>query len=654
MEAATINANNNVTDYKSQVIAHLKQAYPHLVNSYEEKLKEADSAILHQLVQAILRERIVDFEWITRNECQIALIKLDTHETVEVPIRTTYILDHIDLDGEILHTDSRGGVTVISRPAQLLDRLFEAFHADSFDNIDQFYKEIENSMYNYALALTIAEERQMKIKADAISLQSEGTFDYLVKKKKHDASFSPLTFLEQWVIQGHSIHPCSRTRLGLSPASISEYAPEWEGRPSVIPVAVHKDYCKLTHFEDRSVSNLLKQEYPELAVRLNETLTARNLNPHDYEIIPVHPWQLEHTIQQNYRDELESQKVVPITEASIDTAALISFRSLAPVGDQNKHHIKTAINVQMTSAIRTVSAASTQNGPKVSSVLEKIHSEDAFLANSMSFMKESAGIHFEPVNPEDDEERHFLQKNLAAIMRENPEKSLADDEIALPAAAFIAKSPVTDQLLIEELVKNHAIKGGFDTLTDAAADFIEKYVSVLLPGVLTLMSKYGVSMEVHMQNCVCVFKNGSPEKIVVRDNGGIRIMESRLNEFFKIPELNNSTNLMTSNRQDLLDIFFHAIVHNHLGEMIVALSRKLGMDEEQLWRPVRHVVEQVYASLQHDARVPAENLTDKDDLFSEESRLKALVRMRLTNKYTENAYVNVTNPLYPKKEECAK
>ncbi len=638
---------NNQLDsdtYDRAIEQHLHKEYPHLVERYRENIKTAEKMVLRQLIQAILREKIVKSSWTEHT----AIIRLSEEEQIEVPIEKKYILGQIDIGGHITYTDRKGNKSDLISPDQLLMLMIVNGLTLTFDNMEQFSKEITNSTYNFALALTIAECRKKQDRTEAKKLEADDTFDYVLKKAEQDPYFSPLRFFEQWVIQGHTIHPCSRTRLGLSPEDITKYAPEWEGQPNVIPVAVHKAYCRLTHIES-SVTQILMEEYPKVEQAFQNTLTKKQLNKEEYELIPVHPWQLENTIHRHYQEEIQNDVIIPLDHVSIETAALVSFRSLAPLKSKLNHHIKTAMNVQMTSAVRTVSAASTYNGPKISSVLQKIQTEDPFIANTLSFMREDAGIHFEPKKDIDAGEKYFLQKNMASILRENPEKTLSEGEVALPAAALIAESPVSGQLMMEELIRQQAKRKDL-SLTEAAVDYMEQYASVLLPGVIGLMTKYGISMEVHMQNCVAVFRDGMPKRVIVRDNGGIRIMESRLNTYMALEDLNNSTNLMTSKREELLDIFFHAIIHNHLGEIIVPLARNLELDEYSLWAPVRNVVEEVFAALKRDASIPKDNLRDEAYILSDKSSMKALVQMRLTDKFTENAYVDVANPLLIKNE----
>ncbi|MCA0972122.1 hypothetical protein LCM20_16060 [Halobacillus litoralis] len=550
--------------------------------------KEAERSVLHQLVQALIREEVMPYEWVTEHT-----LKWSLEDDIFIRIDKRYTLGHLDIQS--VYTKNK----TLSSPAELLERL-------SLEK--RFEDEIHNSVHNYALALESAERRRAELGV------SSNVFEY-INQQKEDESFSPLTFLEQWVIQGHTIHPGSRTRLGLNDDDLKAYAPEWEGRPEVIPVAVRQGLYNKTGASPREI---LFEEYPEVEHAFYE----RGLDPESYELIPVHPWQWEHTIQKRYQEALRRGDLVALDRARIPTAALISFRTLAPLHNRKKHHIKTAVNIQMTSAVRTVSPASTKNGPTLSKVLCGVFDE---MDHPVSVMKESAGIHYVPGDEVD-------QKNLAAILRENPERTLKEGETAISAASLMADSPFTGDLILEDAIEYQQIE---------PEKWIRQYASVLLPGLLTLMTKYGVSMEAHLQNVVVVFENARPKRVILRDYGGVRVMNDRLKQVADT-EIDPSTNLLTDDVSELISIFSHALLHNHLGEMIVALTRKRNLEEADLWAQVVDVIKSTYLTLREETPDAKE---DEALLFSDTLPMKALVKMRLSDRYTDNMYVQVHNPL---------
>ncbi|QHT46172.1 IucA/IucC family siderophore biosynthesis protein [Bacillus sp. SB49] len=572
---------------------------------------QADRIILHLLMQAMIREKAYPYDLLP-NGAAFPIGKA----ALEVEITHTYRLGQLDI-ARVQYVEGED-VQEITDPLQVLG-LF-------LPTDDPFYIEVKNSVRNLALALTASEERNQEVEQEAEALGVSDVFSYVLQKKSK--MFSPLTFFEQLVIQGHTIHPCARTRIGLSEKEARLYAPEWGGTPAVIPVAVHKQLFRETLMEGKTVKEILFAEYPEV----EKAFLSEINHPDDYALIPVHPWQWKHTIVKDYQADIEAGRIKRVKGADIATAALISFRSLAPLNNQWKHHIKTAVNIQMTSAVRTVSAASTYNGPMLSRFFKDLLESDEALRSHLSTMKEPAAIHYQPSTGVEDV--HFFQKNLAAIVRENPEHALGDEEVAIPGASLLAPSPVSGKTIAEEASER----------AGSPRSFIRRYAEALLPGVLHLLGEYGIAMEAHLQNAVVVFKGGHPLRTILRDHGGIRVLEKRLAEHFGDVPIDASTNLLTDDTEELLDIFTHSVLHNHLGEIIVQLARKTGCAEDGLWAEVEKVIKETAVRLSEEAR------EDIQRILHRPARMKALVQMRLKNEVTENRYVDMPNPFTKESE----
>ncbi len=138
-----------------------------------------------------------------------------------------------------------------------------------------------------------------------------------------------LPHLEQSIVDGHPLHPLCRTRMGLSEDEIRRYAPEFRPVIDLSVVAVPPDSWHST---------------------------GTGLPPR----LPMHPWQREHV--------LDAYPGLEPTGQVIRARPLMSLRTVAPI-DEPEWHLKTAIDVQMTSAVRIVSPAAVHNGPLVSALI---------------------------------------------------------------------------------------------------------------------------------------------------------------------------------------------------------------------------------------------------------------------------------------------
>jgi siderophore synthetase component len=644
---------NNLDEEEVKILDYLRSERADLEHLYIKNIKNGRRGILNRLLQAFVREHFIDakqISWRDNETGKVLHIKLSKQKTLKVKVKKTHLLGMFDINGEIVLLQG-DDLVVIEHPVKLLDLLKEEDVIEGDINDEQFQrfrKEIQNSTANFALALAGAEQRTIEMAQEMNHAPLSSSLKWVQQKIAEDPWFSPLSFYEQWVVDGHTIHPCSKTKFGLAVSDVIRYSPEWGSYPEIALAAVRKTRCNVTTLKEESPSELLYREYPELKKHVTIKLYEKGLAAADYELIPVHPWQFHHTLPVLYKDVLQNHDIVPIADFSIKAAALVSFRSLAPVQKraQHKHHIKTAINIQTTSAVRTVSPASTMNGPHISKLLTHILNKENRFNNRFIMLEEKTGIYYSPLNKNlSEDEKTILGKNLASIFRENPENHLEEDEVLMPAAALIAKSPVSGQYVIEELIDQFAETHQISNRNEAAVSFMERYVENSLPGFLTMMSRYGISLEGHLQNSVPVFKNGALVKIIVRDYGGIRILKERLERQHLSVELAAGSAILTENADELRNVFSHAIFQNHLGELIACLVRTMEIEEEQLWKPIIKVCKSVFNELKQDSFIKEQAYEDEKVLFSPTLELKALATMRLLDDITDYSYTKVPNPL---------
>jgi siderophore synthetase component len=338
-----------------------------------------------------------------------------------------------------------------------------------------FAVEVDNSVANLALARA-ASERKPTLAAT-------------------------LPQLEQSVVDGHPLHPCCRTRLGMSTLDVLRYAPE---------------------------------HHPIVRLHLVRVPPARWYGDGP-PLLLVHPWQREHVLD-------AYPWLVPV--GRVPARPLMSLRTMAPAGAT--HHVKTAVDVQMTSAVRTVSPAAVRNGPAVSALLA------ALAAPGIEVMAEDrAGAVLVDGEP---------SRSLAYLRRRLPR--LATGEVAVPLAALAA-----------------AVRGGHP-LPDPLG-FFTALAGVLLTPLLHLLRR-GVALEAHGQNALVVLRDGHPHRLLYRDFGGVRISPATLRAHgVDPPPLHGD--LVTDDPAALRAKLLAAAVSGALAEQVAAFSRAYGIPPELLW-----------------------------------------------------------------------
>ncbi|MDQ7906161.1 IucA/IucC family protein [Phytohabitans sp. ZYX-F-186] len=307
--------------------------------------------------------------------------------------------------------------------------------------------------------------------------------------------------LEQSVVDGHPLHPCCRTRLGMSTLEVLRYAPE------------HRPVVRLH------------------VVRVPPARWWGDGPP----LLLVHPWQAEHVLD-------AYPWLLPV--GRVPARPLMSLRTMAPVGGFDQ--VKTAVDVRMTSAVRTVSPAAVRNGPAVTALLRALATPGLEV-----LAEERAGAVLVDGEP---------SRSLAYLRRRAPR--LAAGEVAVPLAALAA-----------------AVRAGHP-LPDPLG-FFTALAGVLLDPLLHLLRR-GVALEAHGQNSLVVLRDGHPTRLVYRDFGGVRISPATLRAHgLEAPPLLGD--LVTDDPRDLRAKLLAAAVSGALAEQVAAFSRAYGITPALLW-----------------------------------------------------------------------
>jgi staphyloferrin A synthase len=378
--------------------------------------------------------------------------------------------------------------------------------------------------------------------------------------------------LEQCVVDGHPVHPLCRTRAGLSPAEVRAYAPEH--RPTV---------------------DLLVYRVPDE----DWLSTGDGLPPR----LLVHPWQATHLLDRHPR-------LVPTGE-TVPARPLMSLRTLA-LRDAPGWHVKTAVDVQMTSAVRTLSPAAVRNGPAVSALLAGLGA-----GAGLGVLREvAAGAVLVDGQP---------CRSLAMVRRWAPVP--APGTALVPLAVLAAPSPATGRPVLTE-----AVTLGYP---GRPLRFAADLVRLLLPPLLRLLH-LGAALEAHGQNTLVLLRGGRPRRIYYRDVGGVRLSPARLKAAgIQPPPLHGD--LPTDDPQALRTKLFAALAVV-LGELAVTLHRGYGVDPAAVWRLAATVARETYAALpgaRDDARA----------LFGPALPVKATTAMRLAADPLADLWAAIPNPL---------
>ncbi|MQA84833.1 MAG: hypothetical protein GEV03_09470 [Streptosporangiales bacterium] len=585
----------------------LRDAAPALVEGFLGHLARARFTVLSRLLAALWRENVTGLRSASHRVGGWVVHELGPETTIAFPVRAERSLDRIEPGEPLVHLgEAASGVVVIESPRDLAALLSAREPAPGWSALAE---ELDDSVANLALGYTRA-----NLRSEALPPSTGGGDDLL--------------YFELLNTEGHNLHPCARTRLGMSPYDVLRHDLEAGEPAELVLVGIRRDRAESSPDErGRDVGEVLRAAYPALDHAVREQVR----DPDGYLFLPVHPWQLDTVVRSLFADEIAEGAVVPVPAARLRAVPTGSLRTLlaepSPAGD--RLFVKTALDVQITSTRRTISAHTTNNGPRYSRLIRQIIGNEPGLAGRVAALHELAGASYRG----SDERR---TRSLSALVRGADEiAETGSGEVPIPACTLTAYSPHAGTSVLTDLLARH---GG----RDAPLDWLEEYVRLLAPVVLTLMTKYGVGLEAHLQNCVPTFVDGVPRRMLLRDWGGVRIYPPRLERHGLRIERRPGALTITDSVDRVRAKALSTMLPNHLDEIVGHLVAQRAVEETAAWRRVRRVFEEVLAGLADHPELRPDIAADREALFAPRLPVKALVRMRL---WGGERYVHAPNPL---------
>ncbi|MDQ3826101.1 MAG: ferric iron reductase, partial [Actinomycetota bacterium] len=165
-----------------------------------------------------------------------------------------------------------------------------------------------------------------------------------------------------------------------------------------------------------------------------------------------------------------------------------------------------------------------------------------------------------------------------------------------------------------------------------------------LPVSVILMTKYGIAVEAHLQNCIFIFVDAVPTRLVLRDWGGMRIYPPRLRRHGLPLDPRPGTVTVTDDVQVMRAKVLYTVLSNHLGEIVAHLVTRCGVDPRAVWGRVSAMLAGLLTDLAADERLHEDVTADRAVLFAPTLPVKAFARMRL-DPAGGDRYVPVSNPL---------
>ncbi|KUN28184.1 IucA/IucC family protein [Streptomyces antibioticus] len=452
---------------------------------------------------------------------------------------------------------------------------------------------------------------------EEISSTLSGTCYKLTKPRIPVAELARSGFqaIETGMTEGHPCFVANNGRLGFGIHEYLSYAPETASPVRLVWLAAHRSRAAFTAGVGIEYETFVREELgAETVDRFHATLRAQQLDPADYLLIPVHPWQWWNKLSVTFAAEVARRHLVCLGEGDDEYLAQQSIRTFFNTTSPEKHYVKTALSVINMGFMRGLSAAYMEATPAINDWLAQLIDNDPVLKSTgLSIIRERAAVGYRHLEYEAATDRYSpYRKMLAALWRESPVNSLQDGE-----------SLATMASLVHVDHEGHSFAGALIEQSGLTpTEWLRRYLTAYFTPLLHSFYAYDLVYMPHGENVILVLKDGAVERAIYKDIAEeIAVMDvdavlppavERLR--VDVPEDTKLLSVFT----DVFDCFFRFLAANLASEGI--------LEEDDFWRTVAEVTRTYQAS------VP--ELADKFrqyDMFAPEFALSCLNRLQLRN-----------------------
>ncbi|MFF9200763.1 IucA/IucC family protein [Streptomyces sp. NPDC014986] len=458
-------------------------------------------------------------------------------------------------------------------------------------------------------------EEILPVYLEEISSTLSGTCYKLAKPQVTSAQLVTSGFqaIETGMTEGHPCFVANNGRLGFGIHDYLSYAPETANPVRLVWLAAHRSRAAFTAGAGIEYESFVRQELGEETVgRFHGVLRERDLDPADFLLIPVHPWQWRNKLSVTFAAEVARGHLVCLGEGDDEYLAQQSIRTFFNRSHPEKHYVKTALSVLNMGFMRGLSAAYMEATPAINDWLARLIEGDPVLRSTgLSIIRERAAVGYRHLEYERATDRYSpYRKMLAALWRESPVPSLKDGE-SLATMASLVHVDHEGASFAGALIARSGL---------APAEWLRHYLRAYYVPLLHSFYAYDLVYMPHGENVILVLEDGVVRRAVYKDIAEeIAVMDpdavlppevSRIR--VEVPEDKKLLSVFT----DVFDCFFRFLA--------AGLAEEGVLDEDSFWRTVAEVTREYQAS------VP--ELADKFaryDMFAPEFALSCLNRLQL-------------------------
>ncbi|MGL5170355.1 IucA/IucC family siderophore biosynthesis protein [Edwardsiella tarda] len=373
---------------------------------------------------------------------------------------------------------------------------------------------------------------------------------------------------EQSLIWGHPLHPSPKSRSGVDPRALLACSPEVGARFPLFWFRI--DPCLLS-----------QQGHDDIGALLYELSGAHNL-------YPCHPWEVEHIMRSPlYLRAVRQGMITPLGARGTALLPTSSVRTL--FHPTLPWFLKCSIHVRLTNCVRKNAWYELESAVTLSALLD-----DAFrwlerAVPGLSILREpnATTLDFSPLAQAHEQAAVcHLQECFGILYRQALPPSVRQSDQAHLAGTLFGLDRDGDSPL-RHLIRELAALRGLE-YAETAQLWLDRYLSLLLPSVLSAFFEQGIVFEPHLQNVLIGLEAHLPCRLWLRDLEGTKLDRGQW-DASRLASLSDAArqSVWYSRHQGWQRIAYCLFV-NHLSEALFRLADGDRSLEQRLWDRLAH------------------------------------------------------------------
>lgn len=580
----------------------------------------AEQRVVKQLLQALLYENIIDFEYASAESSSDKalldfIIKTPNNISYWAQGYIHYSFDIIRFNDLNVQRSVDGNMYDAKLENVISDILLKIEDATSKDG---FIKELRHTLINEAQSQQLSPNAPMPI--DTLTYEQ----------------------LEGYLMAGHPYHPCFKSRIGFDLQDNYDYGPEFNQNIEVVWLAVKKELLVSNMAFDSNLDMTVNEwieayvgadKFAALIYKLthilatseqNATETNKDHAVNTYGLIPAHPWQWQNTLIFALQPLIDTQEVIYLGGAGNQYRAQQSIRSLSMLQD-DKAYLKLSMHLMNTSSTRILAKHTVMNAAIMTKWLNQLVAGDAAAqALQMTFLGERVGVSLDHEVLQQRGYQHLdIYGGLGAIWRENVSQYLSKNQKAFPLNG-VSYINTDGSILIDPWIDKYSVEG-----------WTAQLIKVTVAPILHLLFGHGIALECHAQNIVLVHEAGFPIKVLLKDlHDGVRYSPKHLTRQDLIPNfhslpaahaaLNRGSFIETDDTDGIRDMTVACLFFVAFSDIAIFMQTHYHYPETDFWQQVADCVTD-YQTRHPEHAVRFEIF----DVFAEQTRIESLAKRRL-------------------------